>query len=48
MWQGKDEPLLNHANTGDNTSGVVDNRACAVGNRGAVEIDWQNGKTYES
>ena len=42
------EALLNHANTGDNDSGVGSNRDGTVDNRWAVEIDWQNGKTYES
>ena len=38
MWQGKDEPLLNHADAGDNTGGVDTNRDVTVGNRGAVEL----------
>ena len=38
MWQGKDETLLNHANSGDDAGGVGTNRTVTVGNRGAVEI----------
>ena len=38
MWQGKDEPLLNHANSGDSTGGVGSNSDGTVGSRRAVEI----------
>ena len=34
----KDEPLLNHANTGDNAAGVDTNRDGTLARRGAVEI----------
>ena len=38
MWQGKDESLFNHANTGDNDSGVHPNRDVTVDNHRAVEL----------
>ena len=38
MWQGKDETLLRHAISGDNTGGVDTNRYVALARRGAVEI----------
>ena len=42
------EALLNHANSGDSTGGMDTNHDVTVDNRWAVEIAWQNGKTYES
>ena len=41
MWRSKDEPLLNHANSGDSTGGVGSNRDVTVDNRRAAEIGEQ-------
>ena len=42
------EPLSCHTGTSDNGGGVGSNRDVTLVNRGAVEMDWQNERTYES
>ena len=42
------EALSCHAMAGDSTGGMDTNHDVTLDNRRAVEIAWQNGKTYES
>ena len=41
VWRSKDEPLLNHANTGDNAGGVGSSYDVALAGSWAVETGKQ-------